>query len=88
MEQSQQRQASNSKGALEFLKKVTDAEKLSSEVQKGDIHNTVRIARNMGYDIAPTDVWDAITELQRNKTTLASNVPSWIIDRLRVAVHD
>lgn len=76
------------KDALEFLKKVVEAEKLSTEVQKGDVFMTVRIARAQGFDIGVQDLWDAIVELQKNRSTVAANVPSWIIDRLRVAVHD
>jgi hypothetical protein len=71
--------------ALEFLKKVAEAETLSTEVQKGDINNTLKIAATHGYHLQAKDVWDAITELQQHKP---SDIPGWIIDRLRVAVHD
>ena len=78
----------NREHALDFLKKVAEAERLSSEVQKGDVFNTVKVARSHGFDIGVQDLWDAIVELQKNRERLTQNVPSWIIDRLRVAVHD
>lgn len=74
--------------ALEFLKKVAEAEKLSTEVQKGDINHTLKIAEEHGFKLQSQDVWDGITEMQKNKVRLAGNIPTWIIDRLRVAVHD
>ena len=74
--------------ALEFLKKVAEGETLSVEVQKGDINHTLKIAAAHGYHLQTKDIWDAITELQKDRASLAKNIPSWIIDRLRVAVHD
>jgi hypothetical protein len=78
----------NTQAALEFLKKAAEAEVLSVEVQKFDVFNTVRVARAQGYDIGHEDLWVAVTELQKNKANLAANIPSWIIDKLRVALHD
>jgi len=74
--------------ALEFLRKVAEADHLSAEIQKGDVEHSVKLARKAGYHFEVKDVWDAITELQANRTSLARDVPSWIIDRLRVAMHD
>jgi hypothetical protein len=74
--------------AMAFLKHVAEGEHLSAEVQKGDVEHTVKVAREAGYTFETKDMWDAITELQRNPKQLTRNVPSWIIDRLRVAVHD
>lgn len=74
--------------AVEFLKKVAEGEQLSTEVQKGNIDHTLQIAERLGYRLQAKDVWDAITDLQKNRATLAGSIPSWIIDRLRVAVHD
>lgn len=79
---------SGPEGALEFLRSVADAEQLSAEVQRGDVNRTVEIARERGFEFEVKDVWDAITDLQKRREELAGNVPSWIIDRLRVAVHD
>lgn len=74
--------------AMDFLKKVAEAENLSSQVQKGDINNTIKVAAQHGYKLTTEDIWAAITHLQKDRASLARNIPSWIIDRLRVAVHD
>ena len=74
--------------AIAFLAKVADADRLSAEVQKADVHNTVRVARAHGFEITVQDLWDGIVELQRDKEQLAANVPSWIIDRLRAALRE
>jgi hypothetical protein len=73
---------------MQFIRKVAEAEVLTSEVQKGDVHHSVRIARSQGFDIQVQDIWDAIVEFQKDKAKFAANVPSWIVDRMRVAFHD
>jgi hypothetical protein len=80
--------AGGHEGALEFLKYLADAENTVTQVQKGDVERTVEIAKSRGYDIEVKDLWSAITDLQAKRTDLAGNVPIWIIDRLRVSVHD
>jgi hypothetical protein len=74
--------------AIAFLAKVAEAERLSAEVQKADVHHTVKVARAQGFEISVQDLWDGIVELQKDAARYAANVPGWIIDRLRVAVHD
>lgn len=74
--------------AIAFFKKVAEAEKLTSEVSKGDVFNTVRIARSQGFEIGHEDIWTAITELEKNRVELAANIPSWILSKIHVAVHD
>jgi hypothetical protein len=88
MTQQAERAGSSKEQALEFLRNVAQADHLSAEIQKGDVEHTVKLAQQEGYHIEVKDLWDAITELQSDRDKLARNVPSWIIDRLRVAVHD
>jgi len=84
----EQTKGGNRDKAIAFLAKVAEADRLSAEVQKADVHHTIKVARTQGFDIGVQDLWEGIVELQKDPARYAANVPKWIIDRLRVAVHD
>jgi hypothetical protein len=68
-----------------FLTKVAEAEKLAFDVQRGDVHNAVKVAKTHGYDVTVESLWSAITKLQAHRDKA---LPTWILDRIRFAVHD
>lgn len=72
-------------GAEAFLRQVADAEKLTQSVYNGDVQNAIRVAKTHGYEFDMHALWDAITELQKQADRA---LPTWILERIRVAVHD